>query len=116
MSETTGTEGIGESDARDAEREDPSIAGKPEVPAFGDEGEGGSGDAPTPDAPEQTGRLEEREQRQHGMQQHGDTFAVDSDQPTDTSGIEQSSAPNRVTALPGEDDRPEEASGEGNSG
>ena len=33
--------------------------------------------------------LEEREQRQHGMQQHGDTFAVDSDEPTDTSGIER---------------------------
>ena len=35
----------------------------------------------------QPGRLEEREQRQHGEQQHGDTFAVDTDQPTDTSGI-----------------------------
>jgi hypothetical protein len=35
----------------------------------------------------QPGRLEEREERQHGVQQHGDTFAVDSDEPTDTSGI-----------------------------
>jgi hypothetical protein len=31
-------------------------------------------------------RLEERDQRQHAEQQHGDTFAVDTDQPTDTSG------------------------------
>jgi hypothetical protein len=95
VSETTGTEKMGENDARDAEREDPSIAGKPEVPAFGDE------DAPSPDE-EQTGRLEEREQRQHAIQQHGDTFAVDSDQPTDTSGVPHG-APNRVTALPGDE-------------
>jgi hypothetical protein len=33
------------------------------------------------------GRLEEREQRQNAEQQHGDTFAVDSDEATDTSGI-----------------------------
>ena len=96
MSETTGTERIGESDARDAEREDPSIAGKPEVPAFGDEGA-----APTADA-EQTGRLDEREQRQNAVQQHGDSFAVESDQPTDTSGVPHG-APNRVTALPGDE-------------
>lgn len=75
MSETTGTEDVGE---RDAEQEDPAIAGQPEIPAG--------------EKQEPTGRLEEREQRQHGMQQHGDTFAVDSDEPTDTSGIEQSSA------------------------
>jgi hypothetical protein len=95
VSETTGTGRIGQSDARDAEREDPSTAGKPEVRAFGDEG------APPPDK-EQSGRLEEREQRQHAVQQHGDTFAVDSDEPTDTSGFPQG-APNRVTALPGDE-------------
>ena len=94
MSETTGNEKIGEPDLRDLEREDPSIAGQPEVPARGDE------DLPGPDIP-QSGRLEEREQRQHAVQQHGDTFAVDSDEPTDTSGVEQGSASNRVTALPG---------------
>jgi hypothetical protein len=33
------------------------------------------------------GRLEEREERQNAEQQHGDTFAVDSEEPTDTSGI-----------------------------
>jgi hypothetical protein len=33
------------------------------------------------------GRLEDRERRQNAEQQHGDTFAVDSDEPTDTSGI-----------------------------
>lgn len=76
MSETTGTERIGETE----EREDPSLAGKPEIPA---------------------GRLEEREQRQHAEQQHGDTFAVDSEEPTDTSGITRG-ASNRVTALPGD--------------
>ena len=94
MSEATGNEKIGEPDQRDVEREDPSIAGQPEVPAGGDE------DVPGPDTP-QVGRLEEREQRQHAVQQHGDTFAVDSDEPTDTSGVEQGSASNRVTALPG---------------
>ena len=78
MSETTGTENIGNSDPRDDEREDPSIAGKPEIPAG--------------EQPEPTGRLEEREQRQHATQQHGDTFAVDTDEPTDTSGIEQEQA------------------------
>jgi hypothetical protein len=36
---------------------------------------------------EMTGRLEEREQRQNAEQQHGDTFAVDTDEPTDTAGI-----------------------------
>jgi hypothetical protein len=80
VSETTGTQRIGESDARDAEREDPSIAGKPEIPAFGDEGAPETGKEPTC-------RLAEREQRQQAVQQHGDTFAVDSDEPTDTSGI-----------------------------
>lgn len=75
MSETTGNEKIGEPDERDLEREDPN--------------------------PRQVGRLEEREQRQQAVQQHGDTFAVDSDEPTDTSGVEQGSAANRVTALPG---------------
>jgi hypothetical protein len=92
VSETTGTEKIGEGDARDAEGDDPSIAGKPEVTAFGDEAE------PEPDE-ELTGRLEEREQRQQATQQHGDTFAVDSDQPTDTSGVPHG-APNRATAQP----------------
>jgi hypothetical protein len=73
VSETTGTQRIGEND----ERDDPSIAGKPEVPA---------GNAPNADEKE-SGRLEEREEREHGVQQHGDTFAVASDQPTDTSGL-----------------------------
>ena len=94
MPETTGNEQIGEPDQRDLEREDPSIAGQPEVPDRGDE------DVSAPDPP-QVGRLEEREQRQHAVQQHGDTFAVDSDEPTDTSGVEQGAASNRVTALPG---------------
>ena len=98
MSETSGTRRIGQSDERDAERDDPSIAGKPEIPA-GDSG-------PTPDD-KTTGRLEEREQRQHGVQQHGDTFAVDSDQLTDTSGVPHG-APNRVTALPGNEDAADE--------
>jgi hypothetical protein len=33
------------------------------------------------------GRLEQREERQNAEQQHGDSFAVDSEEPTDTSGI-----------------------------
>ena len=49
--------------------------------------------------PSESGRLEEREERQHGVQQHGDTFSVESDQPTDTSGIPPGS--NRVSVLPG---------------
>ncbi len=93
MSETTGSERIGARDQRDLEREDPSVAGQPEVPAGGEE------DVPAPDAP-QVGRREEREERQQAVQQHGDTFAVDSDQPTDTSGVEQESASNRATVLP----------------
>ena len=32
---------------------------------------------------QQPGRTEEREQRQHAEQQHGDTFAVDTDDDTD---------------------------------
>jgi hypothetical protein len=84
VSETTGADKSGQGDQ---EREDPSIAGRPEVPA-------GS----VPDTPE-LGRLEEREQRQQTVQQHGDTFDVDSEQPTDTSGIEQQSS-NRETAPP----------------
>ena len=75
MSETTGTENIGEPDDRDS-------------------GEGGS--------EQQLGRMEERERRQEGVQQHGDTFAVESDQPTDTSGVPRG-APNRVAALPGDE-------------
>jgi hypothetical protein len=39
---------------------------------------------------ERAGRLEEREQRQQAEQQHGDTFEVETDQPTDTSGIPRS--------------------------
>ncbi len=94
MSETTGSEKIGAREQRDLEREDPSVAGQPEVPA------GGKEDVPAPDAPE-GGRREEREERQQAVQQHGDTFDVDSDQATDTSGVEQESASNRVTVLPG---------------
>lgn len=41
---------------------------------------------------QQAGRLEERDRRQHAEQQHGDSFAVDSDEPTDTSGIERTPA------------------------
>jgi hypothetical protein len=33
------------------------------------------------------GRLEEREERQSAEQQHGDSFVVDTNEPTDTSGI-----------------------------
>jgi len=36
---------------------------------------------------EQTGRLEERRQRQKAEQQHGDSFSIDTEEPTDTSGI-----------------------------
>ena len=82
VSEMSGTRRIGEGDERDAERDDPSIAGKPEVPA-------GEGQA-APDDEHETGRLAERGRRQHGVQQHGDTFAVESDQPTDTSGVPNS--------------------------
>jgi hypothetical protein len=57
----------------------------------------------------ETGKLEERERRQHAVQQHGDTFAVDSDQPTDTSGVERDSGSNRVTALPGDEPEDENA-------
>ena len=103
MSETSGTDKIGERDARDAEREDPSVAGKPEVPAFGDEAAPATGDEAAPATGEdQTDRLEEREQRQHAPQQHGDTFAVESDHPADTSGVSHGAA-NRVTALPGDE-------------
>lgn len=98
MSETTGTGEIGDRDEHNTEQEDPSTAGRPEIPA-------GENQQPT-------GRLEEREQRQHGMQQHGDTFAVDSDGPTDTSGIERDSAPNRVVALPGNEPSDDGASEE----
>lgn len=39
----------------------------------------------------ESGRLDEREKRQHGVQQHGDTFSVDSEEPTDTSGVPRGS-------------------------
>jgi len=42
-----------------------------------EEQEWDDGDEEKP-AEAQRGRLEEREERQHGVQQHGDTFAVDS--------------------------------------
>jgi len=87
VSETTGTRKIGEPDERDPERDDPSIAGKPEVPA---------GEAPPTADEDEPGRLEERERRQHGMQQHGDTFAVESDRPTDTSGVPRGGRQNRA--------------------
>ena len=109
MSETSGTEEIGESDARDAEREDPSIAGKPETTAFGDQVEEN-------DATEMPGRLDEREERQHGIQQHGDAFSVDTEEPTDTSGIPHG-APHRLTALPSDEPAAEQdASGESDTG
>lgn len=67
-----------------------------------EETESDTRDAQDPDDRDssQSGRLDEREQRQHGMQQHGDTFAVDSEEPTDTSGVPRDS--NRVRA---DDDR-----------
>jgi len=86
VSETLGMDEIGESDKRD-DLEDPSVAGSPEVDASPEDAEVGADEPPAP--AEQSGRLDEREQRQHGIQQHGDTFAVDSDEPTDTSGINQ---------------------------
>jgi hypothetical protein len=109
MSETSGTERLGTRDARDVEREDPSIAGKPEVAAFGDEAETGDSTSPA-------GRLEEREERQQAVQQHGERFAVDSDEPTDTSGIERGSARNRTTTPLGDEPLGEKASGEGDTG
>ena len=103
MSEISGKEEVDEFNDRDTEGEDPSTTGKPEITA-GEESESAA----------TAGRLEEREQRQHGVQQHGDTFAVDSDEPTDTSGIPHGT-PNRVTALPGEseagDDQASDTSG-----
>lgn len=66
MSETQDDEQIGQPDECDDDRQNPSTSCTPEASA---------------------GRLEEREQRQHTEQQHGDTFAVDTDQPTDTSGV-----------------------------
>ncbi len=79
MSETLGMDEIGESDKRD-DLEDPSVAGSPEVVASPEDAEVGADEPPAP--AEQSGRLEECEQRQHGIQQHGETFAVDSDEPT----------------------------------
>jgi hypothetical protein len=76
MSETTGAQETGEND----ERDDPSIAGT---------ARGSRWNAPAGDEQE-AGRLEEREKRQHRVQQHGDTFAVESEQPTDTSGVPNS--------------------------
>lgn len=52
-----------------------------------------------PDSSE-SGRLDEREKRQHGVQQHGDTFSVESEEPTDTSGV-----PWRGNRIRSEDDR-----------
>jgi hypothetical protein len=83
MSETTGNEKIGQRDRRDTERDDRSIAGQSELSGAGEERAGAQHAIDSA-----TGRLEEREERQHAVQQHGDTFAVDSDEPTDTSGIE----------------------------
>ena len=42
MSETRSTDGVAESDARAAELDDPSITGKPEIAAFGDDAESSS--------------------------------------------------------------------------
>jgi hypothetical protein len=54
-------------------------------------------DAAAPDGDElPTGRSEEREERQHAMQQHGDTFAVG-----DEDEADEQSEPKRVSALPG---------------
>ena len=110
VSETTGTENIGEPDPRDDEREDPSTAGSPEVVASPEDAQAAYGDEPAAAPSDQSGRREEREQRQHATQQHGDTFAVESEGPTDTSGVEQGSAPDIVAAQPDK-----EPSGEGAS-
>ena len=59
----------------------------------------GTRDRDDPDSTE-SGGLGERAKRQHGVQQHGDTFSVGSDEPTDTSGVPRGS--NRVRP---EDDR-----------
>jgi len=53
--------------------------------------------------PEKPGKLDEREQRQNAEQQHGDTFAVDTEEPTDTSGIPTEPAAAGSTAE-GDDD------------
>jgi hypothetical protein len=53
------------------------------------------------------GGLEEREQRQQSVQQHGDTFAVDSDQPTDTSGIPEQGPSHHSQPAEGGDDQVE---------
>jgi len=91
-SEMTDT-GTRRRDQPDPEREDPSIAGQPEVTAM-DEGANPPDDAKLP-----TGRTEEREERQHARQQHGDTFAVDDEQ--SDAGRSDHPGSNRVTALPG---------------
>ena len=58
------------------------------------------------DEPKQIGRLEERERRRQATQQHGDTFAVDEEEPSDAEGGRHG-AGNRVTALPGDDEHGE---------
>ena len=50
---------------------------------------------------ETTGRLEEREERQNADQQHGDSFAVDTEEPTDTSGIPTDNDEETVDDVPG---------------
>jgi hypothetical protein len=94
MSETTGSGETRERNQPDPERADPSIAGKPEVTAM-DEGADMSGEEELP-----TGKSEERAQRQHAVQQHGDTFAVDK-KPTGAEETNEAPGSNRVSALPG---------------
>jgi hypothetical protein len=82
VSETYGDEEIGERDERDGDERD----------KLQDEL-----DKARP------GRLDERAQRQHAEQQHGDTFDVGAN---DTNGIDEDSS--WVKELPGGDDEPVE--------
>jgi hypothetical protein len=46
-------------------------------------------------------KLEEREKRQNAEQQHGDTFAVETEEPRDTSGIPTDNDEEMVDDVPG---------------
>ena len=53
-------------------------------------------------------RTEEREERRHAVQQHGDTFAVD-DGPSDAEETDEHPGSSRVVALPGREPEGEDA-------
>jgi hypothetical protein len=101
MSETTGSGETRERNQPGPERADPSIAGKPEVTAM-DDGAHVPGEEELP-----TGKSEERAQRQHAVQQHGDTFAVDHE-PKDAGTTDEAPGSNRVSALPGNESEDED--------